>query len=140
MIARNAAGLVAASILGLSVAGAAHAARFGGGGHVAGGGFHGGARVAPFGGGPRFFHGPHFGTRVFIGAGVFAPFYWPAPYYYYPPAYYPPAYYPPATDYVAPEPAPAAAYWYYCASAQGYYPYVRLCAEGWQRVAPQPPS
>jgi hypothetical protein len=99
-------------------------------------------------GGPRFFHGPHFGTRVFIGAGVFAPFWWPAPYYYYPPAYYPPAYYPPAyyppaTEYVEPTPAPAApaaGYWYYCPSSQAYYPYVRVCPEGWQQVAPQPPQ
>lgn len=26
-------------------------------------------------------------------------------------------------------------YWYYCASARAYYPYVQNCAEGWQRVA-----
>ncbi|MGB2819245.1 MAG: hypothetical protein WBC37_18710 [Burkholderiaceae bacterium] len=40
--------------------------------------------------------------------------------------------------------APAAAaptqWWYWCASANGYYPYVSACSEGWQRVPPQPPQ
>lgn len=31
------------------------------------------------------------------------------------------------------------AWWYWCAPAQGYYPYVERCAEAWQRVAPQVP-
>jgi hypothetical protein len=31
-------------------------------------------------------------------------------------------------------------WWYWCASAKGYYPYVSSCTEGWQRVAPQPPQ
>lgn len=82
------------------------------------------------------------------------PGYWnyPAPYYYYPPAYpyYNPYYYPsygypagPAT-YVEqgtqPEPAPPPTHWwYYCAEAKAYYPYVRECAGGWQRVSPTPP-
>jgi hypothetical protein len=30
-------------------------------------------------------------------------------------------------------------WWYWCASARGYYPYVGACPEGWQRVAPQVP-
>lgn len=29
-------------------------------------------------------------------------------------------------------------WWYWCASSRSYYPYVNSCAEGWQRVAPQP--
>jgi hypothetical protein len=67
MTRRSAARLVAATLLGLSVAGAAHAARFGGGGGHVGGfsGFHGGA---------RFHGGLH--TRVFIGGALFAPFFW----------------------------------------------------------------
>jgi hypothetical protein len=143
----TAARLVTACILGLGIAGAAHANRFGGrgGGHFAGApSFHGGGFR---GGGFQHFHGGGFHGRVFIGGAIFAPLYFPAPYYYppayYPPAYYPPAYYPPAaTQYVEPEPAPAPApaYWYYCPSSQGYYPYVRECPGGWQRVAPQPPS
>ena len=65
-----------------------------------------------------------------------------------PPAAAPPAY-APAQTYAQPAyPAPqqysqpaqqASNAWYFCASANGYYPYVRQCAEGWQQVAPQPP-
>lgn len=29
-------------------------------------------------------------------------------------------------------------YWYYCGSARGYYPAVRWCPEGWQRIAANP--
>jgi hypothetical protein len=89
----------------------------------------------------------HGGVRFGIGIGV--PL-WP---WYYPPAYaYPPAYYPapmvaaqPPPVYVQQYPAPAApapqtGYWYYCESANGYYPYVRECPSGWLQVAPQPAS
>ena len=39
----------------------------------------------------------------------------------------------------APAPNPnTQQWWYWCASSRGYYPYVSSCAEGWQRVAPQP--
>lgn len=34
--------------------------------------------------------------------------------------------------------ANAPQWWYWCASARSYYPYVGTCAEGWQRVPPQP--
>jgi len=68
--------------------------------------------------------------------------------------YYSPYYYPPTSVVVVPQPqtyiqqdapaAPAApaqqGYWYYCADAQAYYPYVKECPAGWQRVTPQPPS
>ena len=68
--------------------------------------------------------------------------------YYYPP--YP--YYPPATVVVpaqpqtyieqAPQAAPAQPaqqhYWYYCPDSRAYYPYVRDCPAGWQRVSPTP--
>ena len=91
----------------------------------------------------------HGGPRVSIGIGFGVPF---AAYpYYYPPYYYP-AYYPAPvvvqqqpTVYVeqpvaAPQvqPQQPSGYWYYCAASQAYYPYVRDCAGGWQRVAPQP--
>jgi hypothetical protein len=102
-------------------------------------------------------HQARFG--VYIGG----PAYWYPPYYY--PPYYPPYYpaygYPPAV--VAPSAppvyveqaggAPAAAppqsqsasqsppqsgWWYYCGEAKAYYPYVKECPTGWQRIAPQP--
>jgi hypothetical protein len=132
MTVRTAAGLLAAAMLGLSVAGNVYANRLGG----RGGGGH-------FAGSPAFhgFHGFHggFHTRVFIGGSFFAPLYWP-PAYYYPPAYYPPAYYPPAPAYVEPYAPPAASVWYYCPASGAYYPYVRECPGGWQPVAPQPPQ
>ncbi|MDE2365832.1 MAG: hypothetical protein KGM95_02735, partial [Betaproteobacteria bacterium] len=34
--------------------------------------------------------------------------------------------------------APQPNYWYYCRNPEGYYPYVKECAEGWVQVAPQP--
>ena len=76
---------------------------------------------------------------------------------WYGPSYYSPYYYPPYPTSVvvvpqqpqtyiqqdappAPAAAPAQGYWYYCADAQAYYPYVKECPAGWQRVTPQPPS
>lgn len=98
----------------------------------------------------------HGGTRWVVGVNVgypgwgwpyygFAP--WAYPYYPYP--YYP-AYYPAPvvvqqqpTTYIE-QPAPQAqqqaptGYWYYCADPGAYYPYIKECPAGWQRVAPQP--
>jgi hypothetical protein len=31
-------------------------------------------------------------------------------------------------------------YWYFCESAQAYFPYVNECPGGWQRVVPHPPA
>lgn len=33
----------------------------------------------------------------------------------------------------------ASNYWYFCESAQAYWPYVKECPTGWQRVSPTPP-
>jgi hypothetical protein len=77
----------------------------------------------------------HFG--VFIG-GPFYPWYYP-PYYYYPPVVTvpvaPPTYVEQGSAHAAP---PQSAYWYYCAESKTYYPYVKECPGGWQRVTPQP--
>jgi hypothetical protein len=99
----------------------------------------------------------HIRFGVNIGVPFWPWYYGPA---YYPPAYaYPPAYYyppvvaeppvyieqPPAT-YVPPPapqaqaPAPQTGNWYYCESAQGYYPYVKECPSGWRMVPAQPPA
>jgi len=76
------------------------------------------------------------------------PWWWGYPYYpyYYP--YYP--YYPapPAAApkepevYVQPESQQEEpVYWYFCKDPEGYYPYVKKCPKGWQRVVPsQPPA
>jgi hypothetical protein len=90
---------------------------------------------------------------VFVGApliGFGYPYYYPpygyAPYYY--PPYYPapmvqqqPTVYVEQTPQAAPAaqpPAQSTGYWYYCADSRAYYPYVKECPAGWQRVAPQP--
>jgi len=94
--------------------------------------------------------GGHVRFGVFIGAPVFGPWYYPAPYYYSPypyPYYYPPVVTVPAAPPTYIEqgsggqaaPTQSQAYWYYCADANAYYPYVKECPGGWQRVAPQPP-
>ncbi|SDH08203.1 hypothetical protein [Propionivibrio dicarboxylicus] len=95
--------------------------------------------------------GPHAHVGVVIGPGAFwgppPPYYAPYPYPYYVPAPVVVQTTPPV--YVQqPEPvAPAAAaapaasgYWYYCAASKSYYPYVKECPVGWQRVSPQPPA
>ena len=83
---------------------------------------------------------------VFVGVG---PYWGPYPYYWYPPPYYvyppppvvvqdPPVYV--ERQPVAPsEPVAGPAYWYYCASATGYYPTVPSCPEEWIKVPERAP-
>jgi hypothetical protein len=89
--------------------------------------------------------------RTHFSFGFWGPGYWG-------PGYWGPGYWGPGWGYAAPpvvvvpsepriyverdEAAPASQgqWWYWCASSQGYYPYVSTCSEGWQRVAPQPPQ
>jgi len=101
----------------------------------------------------------HGHVRFGVNIGVpFYPWYWGGPGYYYPPAYaYPPAYYyppvaseppvyveqpqqPAAPPQASNAPAPQTGNWYYCESAQGYYPYVKECPSGWRMVPAQPPA
>ncbi|MEY4592427.1 MAG: hypothetical protein RIR18_1322 [Pseudomonadota bacterium] len=102
----------------------------------------------------------HFGVSVGVGP-YWGPWYYPPPpYYHYP---YPQTVIvgiPPSPVYIeqAPQPAvvlpqttttgssvapmavpPAENYWYYCPSSKAYYPYVKECPAGWQKVSPQPP-
>ena len=120
-------------------------------------GGHGG-----FGHGDRYGHGYGHGGRVGLGIALGAallglayyadrsysyPAYaYPGPAYAYPaPAYaYPGPAAAPSTAYIeqgAPRAAPARAVgdWYYCADSKAYYPYVRECPGGWQRVPSTPP-
>ena len=85
-------------------------------------------------------HGHFFGPRVHFGVVVGGPLYYPP---YYAPAYYPPAVVVPQSpptyiersDAVESE---AQNVWYWCGDAKAYYPYVKQCPGGWQRVTPQP--
>jgi hypothetical protein len=90
----------------------------------------------------------HGGGRARLSVGVHfgAPLYWhPWPSYYYYPA---PVYIAPSVVQVAPpvtyverHETPVTdqqGWWYYCANAKGYYPYVKECPGGWQKVPPAP--
>jgi hypothetical protein len=78
----------------------------------------------------HWFHGEHFGRLGWwwIVDGTW--FFYPAVVYPYPDPYVPPT--------VVTQAPAAPAYWYYCPSAQEYYPYITACPEGWTPVAPQP--
>jgi hypothetical protein len=101
-------------------------------------------------------HHPTVRLGFSYGVPIYAPRYFPAPFYAYSayavpaPVYvYPPAVirYSPAPVYVERSVAPAVSAssraqsdWYYCAASQTYYPYARECPGGWQRVPAQPSS
>jgi hypothetical protein len=84
--------------------------------------------------------------RVSLGFHFGVPLGWYQPWYYAPPPAY---YYPPAAVVVRP-PEPTVyvergdvvpegtASWYFCRESNGYYPYVKQCPGGWQRVPAQP--
>jgi hypothetical protein len=61
----------------------------------------------------------------------------PRPYSYYPvpEPVAPVAVVPPI---IQANPSPPANWWYYCRSSGAYYPYVKYCPSGWERVMPQP--
>lgn len=104
-----------------------------------------GAAIAQHGGYGHggYGHGGHWHSQVgvFLGVPLYSPWYYP-PAYYAPPYYYPPAVVSSPPVYVEQQapaaPAPQTNYWYYCADSRAYYPYVKECPGGWQRVAPQP--
>jgi hypothetical protein len=84
---------------------------------------------------------PAYAWHVWVGW----PFWYPYPYYAPPVVVQPsaPVIVQPSTPtYVQPPAtaAPSESSWYYCASSKQYYPYVKECPGGWQRVAPQPAS
>jgi len=103
-------------------------------------------------------HGGHCcssSVGIYFGSG-FA-YGYPYPYYAYPYPYpysYPYPYYPGYYSYSSPTQyveqgqtneggggvVPQAAYWYHCGKPNGYYPYVKTCPSGWQRVPAQPPG
>lgn len=117
-------------------------------GHGYGHGYyrHGGARVGLYVGGPVLGF-PYYG--------------YPGYGYGYGNGYGPYGYYAPATTVIMTPAAPPVyieqsstannagaiasgpasdGYWYYCSNPDGYYPYVRQCSTGWQKVPPQPAS
>ena len=112
-----------------------------------------------FGGGVWYRHvGPHY-VVVRPPIGILVPvlppaysvvYYGGVPYYYADDVYY--VQQPSGYQVVAPPPdqtatmpgegappAAASGSWYYCRSANGYYPYVSQCPEGWKTVPASPP-
>jgi hypothetical protein len=82
----------------------------------------------------HWFHGGHLGRAGWWWVVDGDWYFYPAPIYPYPDPYVPPG-----LVVAGPPPAPAPAtppYWYYCPSAQAYYPYVSACPEGWTPVVP----
>ena len=131
------------------------------GGYYHGGYYHGGYYGWYHGG---YYHG-YYGCCGSVSVGFYFgpgfiygyPFY---PYYY--PPYYASVYYPYVSGDVS-QPAqyieqgqgqaqatgvydegggaaPQLAVWYYCNKPQGYYPYVRTCPGGWEKVPARPPD
>jgi hypothetical protein len=81
----------------------------------------------------HWYHGDH-GGRLgwwWVAGGIW--YVYPYPVYPYPDPYLPPDLPEPA---VPPPPKPTT--WYFCRSADAYYPYVTGCAEGWQVVPANP--
>lgn len=105
-----------------------------------GGGYHGGGRVGVYFGGPVVGFGvPYYG----YGYGYPGYGYGYGAYNYYGPGttvvttpVAPPVYI--EQNNAAPSGPASDGYWYYCHNPDGYYPYVRQCAEGWQKVPPEP--
>jgi hypothetical protein len=132
-----------------------------GGGHSGGshqgGGHSGGHGGSGHSGGGHGSWGHHGGSRFDFDFVVGGPFWgWPWYYPYGYPGYYPyyyqgyyPYYYAPAEqsmpqEYVErprgrPSSRPSGV-WYYCPRSNAYYPYVRECPGGWQKVPVKPAS
>jgi hypothetical protein len=96
-------------------------------------------------------HGSYSRFSVVVGPYWGPSYYQPFPYYY--PPYYP-SYYPPVVierreppvyieqqQVVVPPPAAApTSSWYFCPATNAYYPYVKECRGGWQKVPSLPPG
>jgi hypothetical protein len=82
-------------------------------------------------------HGGHLRFGVTIGP-YWGPWYLPPPTYYYPPVVIEQQ----SPIYVQQQPvmeaAPQNSYWYFCRAANAYYPYVKECPAGWEKVLPRP--
>lgn len=87
-------------------------------------------------------HGVRGSVGVYVGPGWgWGPGWYPPPYYYPPQVVVVPPSQPPVYIERQDEAMPhseAQQYWYFCKSAKGYYPYIKECPEGWQKVLPQP--
>jgi hypothetical protein len=77
-------------------------------------------------------------VRTHVGVFIGGPVWYPYPYYAYPPTVV--VREAPPTTYIeqsSPDTTQQQSYWYYCADSKAYYPYVKDCPAGWQKVVPQ---
>lgn len=113
-----------------------------GGGHGGGhyGGWHGGGHFDGWHGGGHFGYDLSLGLGYGVGHYGYGAPYFPYPYYPYPPVVAAPS---PPSEYaqqnMPPTPELQTNYWHYCRNQDGYYPYVRECPGGWEKISPQPP-
>jgi outer membrane protein OmpA-like peptidoglycan-associated protein len=140
-------------------AGGWHGGGHGGGGHWSGGhGWHGGHGGGHWRSAWGWGGWPYYGLGLATGAFLSYPYYYQPYYPYYPYAPYAnaPTYSPSprvivreresayADERVYSKPArarySAGDFWYYCKRSNAYYPYVRRCAGGWEKVPVVPPA
>jgi hypothetical protein len=88
--------------------------------------------------GGRWVHGRHDGRIGWWWVVGTIWYFYPAPIYPYPNPYEPPPVALVSPPLVGAPPPPPAQHWYYCDSAQRYYPYVATCPEGWRAVPAVP--
>lgn len=84
-------------------------------------------------------HHWHGGVYVGVSPWFWDPYWWypPPPYYRYPYGYPPPAVADQPMVYVERPATLPPGYWYYCSSAQAYYPSAPQCPEPWIPVPPR---
>ena len=109
------------------------------------GGFRGGGDIRHFdrhdyavwrsGGWRHARHGGRLGWWWIV-AGAW--YFYPEPVYPYPDPYTPPVVV--TQSPLQPAEPPPAQFWYFCAAANGYYPYVSSCPSGWETVPATPPT
>lgn len=94
---------------------------------------------------PASAHGPrgrvHFGVHIGAPLWYYPTWYYPPPHYYYPPIVVqsaPPVYVERPVEAPAVHEPAQQGWWHYCEQSRGYYPYVKTCPGGWQRVPPAP--
>ena len=85
------------------------------------------------------YFGPQVSYWPYGPANTVGPTYYVDPIYVAPPlASIPPP--PPGASQVSALGMPGSEWWYFCKDPNGYYPYVRECQSGWEKVSPTPPG
>lgn len=83
--------------------------------------------------------GPYWDPWWYTPLPYYRPYYYPSyyPYYYTPAETTPPVYIERGQEQEAPSDAGV---WYYCPDSRTYYPYIKECPGGWQKVPAEPPA